>query len=227
MVGFCVCFFFFSFFLSLFFWFRHAWLLSSHCSVVICPPLGWHKCQLPSATPEHSSCGSPWLPRGPGQERKGKHRMSLSWPCPWGVPHCAPRQAETSQVGRDQPGQPCPRGSSATPCAEQEDSCDEALAGVKVRGRHTGAKPHHGRTEVVGVVWQHPTLSRGAPADLYQPSSNCPIPRSWPLPRGSCISSVAGASSHPAALSRGCSGAVHEAQGAATHLFQHITLRQD
>lgn len=102
MVGFCVCF-FFSFFLPFFFiWFRHAWLLSSHCSMVIRPPLGWHKYQLPSATPEHSSCGSLWLPRGPGQERKGKHRMSLSWPCPRHVPNCATqrpaRWAGTSQA---------------------------------------------------------------------------------------------------------------------------------
>lgn len=93
--GFCLFVLFSSFFF--FFWFRCVWSLSSHCSVVIHLPPGWHKCQLPNAVPERSFCGSPWSPQGPGQEKKGKHSTSLS--CPWPL-HCAPREA------RDRPGQP-------------------------------------------------------------------------------------------------------------------------
>lgn len=117
-------FFFLSFFLSLFL-VPACLLLSSHCSVLIHPLLGWHKCRLPSAMPEHSSFGSPWLPRGPGQERRGKHRMSLSWSCPQGVPHCASRQAGTSQVAGT--SQASPRHA-----VQRRKTCNEALHDVKV-----------------------------------------------------------------------------------------------
>lgn len=167
-------FFVFAFFPSfLSFWFRHAWSLSSRCSVVIRPPPGWHKCRLPSAAPERSSCGSPWSPRGPGRERKGKHSTSLICPCTpcRGAQHRVPGQAGTNRAS------PSRRTPSATPRANREDSCDEALGDVKVGGgRHTRAKPHYGRTEVVGDVRQHPACFRGDPAAPYQPSCTLPIP---------------------------------------------------
>lgn len=158
--------FFFFFFLPFsFFWFRHAWLLSSHCRVVIHPPLGWHKCQLPSATPEHSSCGSPWLPPGPGQERKESTGCHSAGPALRASHTVHPGRQRPARVGRDQPGRPSHGAPVPHPVQEGRHAM-EALAGVREGRWHTGAKPHHRRSEVAGVSAREPQVTSTSPAAL-------------------------------------------------------------
>lgn len=110
-----------------------------------------------------------------GKKRKAQDVTQLALP-----PGCP---TLCGQAGRDQPGgqpgQPSPRGSSATP-VQKTKTCDD----VKVGGWHTGAKPHHRRTEGVGAVWQHPALCwKEASADFYQPRTIALSQGLGPLPR--------------------------------------------
>lgn len=170
-----LCLLFFSFFLSLFFfWFRHAWCLSSHCSVFTCPPLGWHKCQLPSATPEHSSCGSPGLPLAPGQREKestGCHSAGR-----------ALRVSHTVHPGRQRPARWAgtsqaspPQGAPVPHPVQKRKTCDGSTCwcgsvGVAHRSKTT---PQEDRSSTSCLAAS--SSLQGTPADLYQPSWTCPV----------------------------------------------------
>lgn len=89
-------------------------------------------------------------------EKKGKHSMSLS--CPWSL-GCPPLQQRPA----------LPVGLPVLHLVQTgRTHAMKHLLMWRWGGWHTRAKPHHGRTGVVGVVWQHParfscTLSRPCP----------------------------------------------------------------
>lgn len=216
---------FFSSFLF-FFWFRHAWLLLSCCCVVIHPPPGWRKFQLPSAGPEHSFCGSPWLPPGPGQVRKGKQPIThlpithQPWP-PRQVPHtmCPCQHGIT--------GSALPIGFPVLHLVQtQRTHAMKHLLMWRWRGWHTRNK--------ATAQEDRSGTSCLAPSRLLQGSPTWPLPaqlhtapslpgeeREQGLGRLSKAAAlVPGDSSHLMALSRGCFGAAWKAPCC---LFQHVT----
>lgn len=144
------------------------------------------------------------------RREKGKTQHVTELPVVPGMPSTA---AGTS---------PSCRAPSAAPCTNWKDTCDEALADVKVgrmahKSKATPWEDRSGRSCLAapGSLQLHivPSLPREGRGQGL-----------GPLPRGSCTPLTSGTSSQPAALSRGRSGAARAAGKAVCCLFQHVTL---